>query len=90
MQIKRDWAACGSERSGGSVALLFCLGRTLIRHTQQQRLGGQVVSQLPAKTEAAVPSAPHARSCMSRKKLITDTCFPHCSPSTFPGLHSQL
>ena len=39
---------------GGAVNLMYALYRTLIRHTQQQRLGGATVCKLPEKTEEAI------------------------------------
>ena len=39
------------EVCNGTNALLFTLGRMLMRHTKAQTIGGQAVSQLPPKTE---------------------------------------
>ena len=39
----------------GSRELLYALGRTLIRHTKRQVLGGEEVLTLPPKTEEEVP-----------------------------------
>ena len=54
MQVNSNWQYRGSEANGGSVLLLYALSKLLIRHTQQQKLGGQIVSQLPPKNEATL------------------------------------
>jgi hypothetical protein len=46
----------------GTNALLYTLGRTLMRHTKAQTVGGQAVSQLPAKSEETLAGPPcHVR-----------------------------
>lgn len=57
----------------GTVALLYALGRTLIRHTQQQKLGGATVCQLPPKTESLVAGlhlAIRRKSLWASKKSV--------------------
>lgn len=44
-------------RRDGAVALVYLLSRIAIRHTQQQKLGGATVCQLPPKTEAPIAGA---------------------------------
>ena len=84
MQIKRDWAVSGTDRSGGSVALLFCLGRTLIRHTQRQTLGGQAVSRLPPKSEATVPGGPACAPLLFGPDLCRTAAYLPKSPAIRP------
>jgi hypothetical protein len=56
--VKPSWNNYGAASRNGALALVYCLGRTLIRHTQQQTLGGDVVCKLPDKSEERVPGAP--------------------------------
>ena len=55
--MKPSWNGYASASQNGALALMYCLGRTLIRHTQQQTLGGDTVCKLPAKSEERVPGA---------------------------------
>lgn len=52
--MKPTWGASYNNRADGAVCLLYALGRTAIRHTQQQRLGGMTVCELPEKTEETI------------------------------------
>ena len=61
VHTSQDAAVCS-----GKNALLYTLGRTLMRHTKAQTVGGQAVSQLPAKSEetlAGVGSIPPTDVC---------------------------
>ena len=48
----------------GTNALLFTLGRMLMRHTKAQTVGGQAVSQLPPKTEESMAGMHYAWLCI--------------------------
>ena len=53
----------------GTNALLFTLGRMLMRHTKAQTVGGQAVSQLPPKTEESLAGR-HAAGLHTRIPLV--------------------
>ena len=54
VQVKPSWTTGAYNLTDGAVCLLYALRRTLIRHTQQQRLGGKTVCELPKKTEESI------------------------------------
>ena len=63
--MKANWQSCMAFTDqgvcNGANALLYALGRMLMRHTNAQTTGGQAVSQLPPKTEESLAGG-HAAS----------------------------
>ena len=54
--VKRVFTITGQAYGGaGSMPLLYCLSRCMIRHTKMQVLGNAPVLSLPPKTETLVP-----------------------------------
>ncbi|GLC36509.1 hypothetical protein PLESTB_000156300 [Pleodorina starrii] len=54
-QIKHPFMARSGFTGSTVMPLLYALRHTMIRHTKAQNLGGEVVLQLPDKTETDVP-----------------------------------
>ena len=81
MQVHASWHAHTmhpySEVCSGTNALLYTLGRTLMRHTKAQTVGGQAVSQLPAKTEETL-AGPWGPSCHVRCCWTPETFLQFC------------
>ena len=82
LQVNASWqshtAGNNQEVCNGTNALLFTLGRMLMRHTKAQTIGGQAVSKLPPKTEESLAGVHHAglhaplpqRSALVRRLLL--------------------
>jgi hypothetical protein len=64
VQVKPYWAAGLYESPGGALNLVYALSHMAIRHTQQQRLGGQTVCKLPEKTEETIAGDPLSLPCV--------------------------
>jgi len=86
LQMIASWQQAQNEDTSigsGTNALLYTLGRMLMRHTKAQTVGGHAVSQLPPKTEEAA-AGDHANdqpiglgpACCFCSVVIPDTAPP--------------
>ena len=69
VQVKPYWVAGLYDSPGGALNLVYALSRMAIRHTQQQRLGGQTVCKLPEKTEETVAGILPSNPCVPKTHL---------------------
>ena len=82
--MKANWQSCMAFTDqgvcNGANALLYALGRVLMRHTNAQTIGGQAVSQLPPKAEESLAGG-HAAGLHNPSPLgIALVCKRRCRP----------